>query len=205
MDARPVTNAEYAEFVRANPLWRRSKVSRLYADTGYLKHWSSDLVPGASAPVDAPVVNVSWFAARAYARWRGERLPMTAEWERAAKVGYSSEDAEREPAMQEVLGQWLARPSEAPLPAADSGRPNKLGLWNMHGLVWEWVEDFDALLTTNESRSDPALEKELFCGAGSLLARDQGAYFSLLRAGFRSSLKAAYTMPNLGFRCVRSP
>src|SRR5688572_1436686 len=39
----PVTNAEYLEFVRANPKWRRSVVKRLFADDGYLRHWSDDL------------------------------------------------------------------------------------------------------------------------------------------------------------------
>ena len=36
LDARAVTNAEYLEFVKANPKWARSKVSKLFADAGYL-------------------------------------------------------------------------------------------------------------------------------------------------------------------------
>src|SRR5436305_631036 len=43
LDARPVTNAEFLEFVRANPKWRRSQVAAIFADAGYLGDWSGDL------------------------------------------------------------------------------------------------------------------------------------------------------------------
>lgn len=204
MDTRPVTNADFLAFLRAHPEWQRSRVSRLYADSGYLRHWSSDLNPGPSAPLKAPVVNVSWFAARAFARWSGSRLPTTAEWERVARVGFTSEDAEREPAVLALLNQWISRTSEGNLPDADAGEPNRLGLRNLHGLVWEWVEDFDATLDPPESRSTSSAETNLFCGATALTARDKSAYFAFLRAGFRSSLRAAYTLPSLGFRCART-
>ena len=39
MDETTVTNAEFLEFVKANPQWRRAKVNRLFADTNYLRHW----------------------------------------------------------------------------------------------------------------------------------------------------------------------
>src|ERR1043166_4673497 len=39
LDVRPVTNAEFLEFVRAHPEWRRSRVSPLFADRGYLGDW----------------------------------------------------------------------------------------------------------------------------------------------------------------------
>ena len=65
LDARPVTNAEFLDFVRANPQWRRSRVSPLFADRTYLGDWAGDLELGPNAPAAAPVVRVSWFAARA--------------------------------------------------------------------------------------------------------------------------------------------
>ena len=87
LQGRPVTNAEFLAFVQANPKWRSSQVSPLFADTGYLGEWAGALELGPGAPAASPVVRVSWFAARAYARWKGLRLPITAEWERAAAAG----------------------------------------------------------------------------------------------------------------------
>src|SRR5688572_28499491 len=71
LDIRPVTNAEFLEFVRAHPQWRRSRVSPLFADRSYLVDWAGDLELGPAARADAPVVRVSWFAARAYAKAAG--------------------------------------------------------------------------------------------------------------------------------------
>ena len=44
LDARPVTNAEFLEFVRAHPHWRRSRVRALFADRGYLRDWAGELI-----------------------------------------------------------------------------------------------------------------------------------------------------------------
>ncbi|MBL9214586.1 MAG: SUMF1/EgtB/PvdO family nonheme iron enzyme, partial [Opitutaceae bacterium] len=64
LDERAVTNADFLAFVTAQPQWRRSQVSPLFADPSYLEHWAGDLAPGERAPAGAPVVRVSWFAAR---------------------------------------------------------------------------------------------------------------------------------------------
>ncbi len=118
LDTRPVTNAEFLEFVRANPKWRRSRVAPLFADDGYLGDWAGDLGLGPRAPADAPVVRVSWFAARAYAAWRGKRLPTTAEWERAAAAGFTTDRGEDEPAYREAALGWFASPAPDVLPGA---------------------------------------------------------------------------------------
>ena len=204
LDVLPVTNAEFLAFVRAHPQWQRSRVSPLFADATYLRHWAGDLELGASAPADAPVVNVSWFAARAFARARGQRLPTVAEWELAASAGYTTPSGRDEPGFLRDLYAWLARPTPAVLPSVTTAKANVHGARGLHGLVWEWVDDFNTAMVTGESRADTGLERNLFCGAGVVGARDPSDYAAFMRAGYRSSLRANYAVPNLGFRCAQS-
>jgi formylglycine-generating enzyme required for sulfatase activity len=85
-----------------------------------------------------------------------------------------------------------------------SGQPNYFGVRDLLSLVWEWVDDFNTALVTGESRADTGLERTLFCGAGAAGARDLDNYPAFMRAGLRSSLRASYVVPNLGFRCAQS-
>jgi formylglycine-generating enzyme required for sulfatase activity len=204
IDARPVTNGEFLEFVRANPKWRRAAVAPLFADKGYLAEWAGDLELGPRAPADSPVVNVSWFAARAYAAWRGKRLPTTAEWERVAAAGYRSDEGASEPEYAQAALGWFAQKTPVPLPAVGGGRRNFYGVHDLLTLVWEWVDDFNTAMVTGESRADTGIERTLFCGAGAASARDLTNYPAFMRAGMRSSLRASYVVPNLGFRCAKS-
>ena len=43
LDALPVTNGDFLEFVRAHPAWRRSQIPRAQAEPGYLQHWAGYL------------------------------------------------------------------------------------------------------------------------------------------------------------------
>ena len=200
----PVTNAEFLAFVKANPKWQRSQVSQLFADSSYLEHWTSDLVPGPSAPPNAPVVRVSWFAARAYARSIGQRLPTIAEWEFAASAGYTSADGKNDELLNRDLYAWLARPVPAIQADTASAKPNFYGVRGMHGLVWEWVDDFNTAMVTGESRADSGLDRDLFCGAGAVGAKDTTDYAAFMRQALRSSLKANNTTTALGFRCAQN-
>jgi len=202
LERYPVTNAQFLAFVTAQPKWRRSQVSRLFADASYLDHWAGDLDPGPAAPAEAPVVRVSWFAARAYARWVGRRLPTTAEWELAAAAGYTGPDGRNDPALNRDLYAWLARPVPPVLPAVTSARANFLAVHGLHGLVWEWVDDFNTALVTGESRADSGLDRDLFCGAGAVGAKETTNYAAFMRLALRSSLRAANTTTSLGFRCA---
>jgi formylglycine-generating enzyme required for sulfatase activity len=204
LDERPVTNAEFLAFVRAIPQWQRSRVSPLFADVGYLAHWAGDTALGALGPAEAPVVRVSWFAARAYAAWAGKRLPTTAEWERAAAAGFTTADGATEPGFPAYALVWFSRPTPDTLPVVGLGRPNVYGARDLLSLVWEWVDDFNTAMVSGESRGDTGLERTLFCGAGAAGARDLTNYPAFMRAALRSSLRASYVVPNLGFRCAQS-
>ena len=203
--ATPVTHGEFLSFVRANPQWQRSRVKRLFADAGYLKHWSNDTELGPHCAAEQPVTWVSWFAAKAYAAWKGGRLPTTAEWEMAASIGFTQADGATEPEFKQAIARWYGTPAPAVLTAVGAGRANLLGIHDLHGLVWEWTSDFNSAIVTGDARGDTGLERQLFCGAGSLGAKDPSNYPAFMRFGFRSSLKAAYTVHNLGFRYAKDP
>lgn len=204
LDRHPVTNADFLEFVRANPNWRRSQVRRLFADPAYLQHWAGDLDLGAGAAGlgRQPVTFVSWFAAKAYCAWKGGRLPTTVEWEFVASAGFNGADGSQEPEFVRAVQQWYATPAPPLLPPVESARANFFGVHDLHGLVWEWTSDFNSAIVTGDARGDTGLDRQLFCGAGSLGANDRGNFAAFMRYGFRSSLKAGYTIHNLGFRCA---
>lgn len=203
IDTLPVTNGEFLAFVQDNPQWRRSQVSPLFADETYLAHWSGERQLGPRAPADSPVINVSWFAARAYARSIGKRLPTTAEWERVAAVGYTQLDGKNDPELSGDIYRWFARPTPDILPAATQARANLLGVRGLFGYVWEWVSDFNTAMVTGESRGDSGLDRNLFCSAGSVGAKDTSDYAAFMRMALRSSLRASNSTSSLGFRCAR--
>lgn len=201
LDEFPVTNAEFLAFVKANPKWSRSQVSRLFADSTYLACWAGDLEPGLEAPARSPVVHVSWFAARAYARWVGKRLPSTAEWELAASVGYTRPDGKGDLQLNRDLFAWFASPAPDIQPDVTTAKANFYGVHGLHCLVWEWVDDFNTALDVG---GGPGLDQNLFCAAGAADVKDTGDYAAFMRQALRSSLKANNTTSTLGFRCARS-
>lgn len=202
LDVYAVTNADYVAFLRAQPRWQRSRVPHLFVDEGYLSAWAGDLEPGPQAPPDRPVVRVSWFAARAFCKWRGRQLPTIAQWERAAAATETQADGHADPAFEQRILEWYGRPTPSvPAPVGSTFR-NLWGIYDLHGLVWEWTRDFNTALVTGESRGDSGVERSLFCAAGSVGAADPGDYAAFMRFAFRSSLRGDYTASSLGFRCA---
>lgn len=198
----PVTNAEFLAFVGSHPEWRRDLVKRLFAEPRYLEHWQSATELGAAAPPEQPVTRVSWFAAEAFCESENARLPLWNEWEFAAAADATRADARPDPAWREKILTWYAKPSNGDV-AAIGGEANLYGARDLHGLVWEWVDDFNALLVASDSRDQDDPDRLKFCGAGALNLRDRDNYAVLMRIALLSSLKAVDTTPNLGFRCAR--
>ncbi len=203
IDAYPVTQQEFQRFVTANPRWRRSAQKPIFADRGYLRSWKDDLTP--ADRMRAPVTEVSWFAAKAYCGWRGTRLPRAAEWEYVALASERAADARTDARHIARILDWYATPTPADgLPEVGRWR-NWWGVYDLHGLIWEWVADFNSELTTGESRGDSDIEKDLFCGAGALQASEKARadYAAFMRYAFRGSLQGTYAVKNLGFRCAK--
>jgi formylglycine-generating enzyme required for sulfatase activity len=199
-----VSNAGFLLFVTAQPEWRRSQRRALFADEHYLRHWAGDLELGADAPPEAPVTNVSWFAARAYLKAQGKRLPTEDEWEFAARADATRADATGDPAFLQRVLDWYAKPNPDRLPDPGGFPADIYGARALHGLVWEWVLDFNNATVTGESRGDGTLERDLFCAAGALGGADPSNYAAYMRYAFRSSLSGNFTVATLGFRGAMS-
>lgn len=195
MRETPVTQAEFRRFTLAHPEWQRARVARTFAGAGYL-------AGSEQAPASSPVTQVSWFAAQAYCASEGARLPSWAEWEYAAAADATRPDARDDAAWRARILAWYAQPADAVLPAV-GGEPNLYGLRDLHGLVWEWVDDFNALLVAADSRSADDPDRLKFCGAGAIDLQDKRHYAVLMRIALLSSLTAKDGTGSLGFRCVR--
>jgi formylglycine-generating enzyme len=204
LDKFPVTNSEFSAFVNANPKWRKTAVKELFADGNYLRHWTAQSGPTADKVKNSPVTNVSWFAAKAYCECQGKRLPTVNEWEYTALASETKPNAANDAKFYQRSLDWYSRPNPAYLPPVQESFKNYYGVYGMIGLVWEWTQDYNSTMLVGESRANASLDRQLFCGSGANGATDVTNYVAFMRYAFRSSLKANYTVANLGFRCAQS-
>lgn len=203
LDVHPVTQQEFLDFVKKYPEWQKSKVKSLYADKGYLRTWEADTDFGTGIDPSSPVTNVSWFAAKAYCACLNKRLPTVDEWELAARASETKPNAEKD----SLFNQRIVHSYEIPktyLKPVQSTYRNYWGIYDMHGLVWEWTSDFNSVLISGESRQDGEANRDLYCAGAAISATNLRDYASFMRYAFRGSLKATYAIQTLGFRCAKS-
>ncbi|PZO62392.1 MAG: hypothetical protein DI635_11940 [Pseudoxanthomonas suwonensis] len=203
MMTTPVSNGQFLDFVRKHPQWQRGKAPRVFAEARYLQHWAAPLDLGDAAKPEQPVVNVSWFAADAYCRAQGGRLPTWAEWEYVAAADEQHRDARKNPVWRERILRWYSKPSRGALPRVGLQAANAYGVRDIHGLVWEWTEDYSALLVDVDNRKQGDADSSRFCGAGALSMNDRDNYAVLMRVAMLSSLQGQDVTGNMGFRCAR--
>ncbi len=202
IDERAVTNREFLEFVTANPQWRKSKIKRIYSDTSYLRDWPSDLELPKGANPDAPICFVSWFAAKAFAESVGKRMPTLDEWEFVAMADNEVPNArEKKSYSDDIVDLYLQKDRQ--FNAVKLSAPNYYGVYNMFDLIWEWTDDFNSVMTTGDSRKGDFNDKSLFCAGGATAATDVLNYAAFMRFALRTSIKANFTIANLGFRCAK--
>lgn len=199
LDKTAVTIAQYAQFLNENPQWKKENIKQLFAETSYLSNWNE-----VERRPNAPVTNVSWFAANAYCQAQGKRLPNIDEWEYVALANQKKLDARSLQSFNQYILDWYERPKSKKVNSIKSTFENAWGVYDMHGLIWEWTLDFNSILISGESRKDGSTDRNLFCGSASIGAADLMNYAAFIRYAFRGSLKANYCIKNLGFRCAES-
>lgn len=204
LDRTPVTNAQFARFVREHSEWRRDRVPSLFAEKDYLAHWTSATEPGAAIN-GQPVVRVSWFAASAYCESRGARLPTWHEWEYAAAASETRADARSDADWQRQILDWYSQSARGSLPNVGSTPANYYGIQDLHGVAWEWVYDLSSMLVSGDNREQSDPNALRFCGPGALTMEQKENYAILMRIAMLSSMQARYTNGTMGFRCATEP
>ncbi len=129
IDITPVTNAQFAKFLKSSGYLPRFAVN-------FLKHWQAGVPPAGRE--NHPVVYVDLEDARQYARWSGKRLPTEEEWQYAA----AGPDALAYPwgnAMESERCNGGERRGTTPVDAYPGGR-SPFGCYDMCGNTWEWTE-----------------------------------------------------------------
>lgn len=200
IDVYPVTNADFLNFVKKNPSYRKSKIKGIFADKSYLSYWANDFDFG-DVNSKSPVTSVSWFAAKKYCECQGKRLPTMDEWEYVAMADEKRVDARTKKEFNNYILSWYEKSKTYENKIGQTFK-NYWGVYDMHGLVWEWTSDYNSIFLSGESRKDKSTDKNLFCGSASVNATDLMDYAAFMRYAFRGSLKAQYSTRNLGFRCA---
>ena len=159
-----------------------------------------------------PVINVSWAEAKAYAEWLSKqtskryRLPTESEWEYAAR-SEGKDDLWAGTSDEEKLAEYAVYAKNSQNRTAQVGekQSNALGLHDMSGNVWEWVEDcwHD---TYKQAPSDGTVWLEADNGNCQMRVVRGGSWTNDpgdLRASYRLRSLTDNRANNLGFRLVQ--
>ncbi len=140
-----ITNAQYCKFL--NDKGNQTKGGATWLDINdddcQIEKSGGTFYPK-SGKGNYPVIEVTWYGAKAYCEWAGGRLPTEAEWQYAAKGG----NVETHGSASKYSGSnniddvaWYSSNSGSATHEVGQKQANAFGLHDMSGNVWEWVED----------------------------------------------------------------
>ena len=185
-----VTNQQYAEFLSAQEEFDPSWIDLESRQCRIQRSETTEAVYTTDAPL-LPVVMISLRGAEAYCQWltaetgRVHRLPVEAEWEKAARGPRSSVYS-----YGNIYRQAAANQESGTIKKVSQYRPNGYGLFDMTGNVFEWMSN----------RYDP--EKQ-----GSMNQALRGGSFVLdgmyQRNSFRMRQSPSVMTDDIGFRVLR--
>jgi formylglycine-generating enzyme required for sulfatase activity len=112
-------------------------------------------------------------------------------------------DARALPEWRQDILSWYSQAGGDPIGDVRNKPANYYHVFDSHGLVWEWVDDFNAFMVTGDNREQGGADQLQFCGAGAITMEEKENYAVLMRVAMLSALEARYTTRNLGFRCAR--
>ena len=210
IDKYEVTNAQYKEFIDANPQWQKGSILGKYHNDKYLKFWQGNNYPPGRE--NHPVVYVSWYAAMAYAKWTGRRLPTEAEWEKAARgrlVGAKYPWGDEIDSTRANYGGELGDTKPV-----GSYPPNDYGLYDMAGNVMEWCLDtYDENFYNHSPSRNPIAGDTLvdivnnFLSVTNLRVVRSGCWYNVpmhVRVADRYGTSPEDASRGRGFRCAGS-
>jgi len=167
--------------------------------------WDKPFGQGSSlmGKLDHPVVHISYNDAEAYCKWAGRRMPTEMEWELAAKAELNKTSTPfpwgdsptplGKPTVN-AAGEEDGFKTTAPV---KSFTPNSLGVHNMVGNVWEWVND-----TFAEAKAGPT--KHVLKG-GSYVSKLGREMLKNANLASRQGLALDSGYADIGFRCAGAP
>ena len=157
---------------------------------------------------DFPMETVNWFEAREFVKRLNEmvdtdahRLPTEAEWEFACRAGSTADFCfDGRSSRLEHYG-WYGRNAGFRPRAVGQKRPNKFGLYDMHGLVWEWTstEEKSYPYRDDDGRESPDSPNPRVVRGGSWLVDEY-----MCRCGFREWHLPTHRDHDVGFRVAVS-
>jgi formylglycine-generating enzyme required for sulfatase activity len=224
LSVRPVSNSEYARFVRATnqrppaiydlPLVVTAggrERERVFRATGQPYIWLEG-EPEADRALH-PVTLVRWEDAVAYCAWlsaetgRKVRLPTEAEWEKAARAGVEGGRYPWGDRIDQNMANFLNDPALKTVHGTTrcgSYPANGYGLYDMAGNVWEWVHDWyaaDFYSTSPQSNpTGPATGQLRVLRGGSWLVAD----VRMLSCSYRHKVPPDTYSYGIGFRIAVS-